>query len=145
MVEPCNLHPEIPPIHKDYFYQARGFSLAECYYQSVTNPYQGLVMGEPLASPFAQPAAGSWSGLSSDAVLSGTTNLSLHFTASDAQHPVQRVDLFLDGDWFQTVTNIAPSPGDVLDVTLNGFTTNYTIPLAAIHRFGNVQPHRCVE
>ncbi len=130
VVEPCNYTQKFPD-PQNYFYQARGFSLAECYYQSVTNPYEGLVMGEPLASPFAQPAAGAWNGLSSNAVLTGTTNLSLSFTASDAQNPVQQIDLFLDGNWFQTVTNIAPSPGDVLDVTLNGFTTNYTVPPGA--------------
>ncbi len=130
VTEPCN-YPQKFPDPQNYFYQARGFSLAECYYQSITNPYQGLVMGEPLAAPFAQPATGGWSGLSSNAVLSGATNLSLHFTASDAQHPVQQVDLFVDGMLSQTLTNIAPGEGNKLSVTLNGFTTNYTVPAAA--------------
>ena len=71
--------------------------MAECYYQSVTNPYQGLLLGEPLAAPFAQPASGSWSNLPANALLSGTTNLSLQFNAADANHPVQQVDLFVDG------------------------------------------------
>jgi uncharacterized protein (TIGR03790 family) len=127
VVEPCNYTQKFPD-PQNYFYQARGFSLAECYYQSVTNPYQGLVMGEPLAAPFAHPASGSWTGLATNAVLRGTTNLSLHFVASDALHPVQQVDLFLDGNWLETVTNIAPSPGDTLNVTIRGNATNYVVP-----------------
>jgi uncharacterized protein (TIGR03790 family) len=127
VVEPCAYLQKFPS-PQNYFYQSRGFSLAECYYQSVTNPYQGLLVGEPLAAPFAQPAAGTWNTLPANALLSGTTNLSLQFTASDARHPVQQVDLFLDGSWLQTVTNIPPSINNVLYVTLNGFPTNYTVP-----------------
>lgn len=127
VVEPCNYTQKFPD-PQNYFYQARGFSLAECYYQSVTNPYQGLVMGEPLAAPFAQPASGSWIGLATSAILSDTTNLSLHFVASDALHPIDQIDLFLDGNWLQTVTNISPSPGDTVNVTINGHATNYVVP-----------------
>ncbi len=29
----------------DYFYQARGFTLAEAYYQSLLNPFEGLFLG----------------------------------------------------------------------------------------------------
>lgn len=130
ITEPCN-YPEKFPDSQTFFYQARGFSLAECYYQSVPNPYQGLVAGEPLAAPFALPANGGWNGLASNAVLSATTNLAVQFTAPDAQHPVQQVDLFLDGLWRQTITNIAPHQGNVLNVTLNGRSTNYGVPASA--------------
>ncbi len=126
----CN-YPQKFPDTQNYFYQARGFNLAESYYQSIANPYQGLLVGEPLAAPFALPVAGSWTGLSSNAVLSGITNLSLQFTAPDRQHPVQQIDLFLDGLWLKTITNFPPHSGDVLNVTLNGFTTNYTVGAGA--------------
>ena len=54
VVEPCNYLEKFPsPL--TYFYQARGFSIAESYYQSLTNPYQGILVGEPLAAPFADP------------------------------------------------------------------------------------------
>ena len=124
--EPCT-YPQKFPSPLIYFYQARGFSLAECYYQSLLNPYQGLVVGEPLAAPFAQTASGSWVGLPANALLAGTTNLSLQFTAADAQHPLQQVDLFLDGTWLQTLTNIPPTPGDVLYILVNGHGGRYTI------------------
>ncbi len=130
VVEPCNYQQKFPD-PQTYFYQARGFSLGECYYQSVTNPYQGLLVGEPLAAPFAQPGSGSWSGLAGNSLLSGTTNLSLQFSASDARHPLQRVDLFVDGNWMQAITNIPPQAGNVLKATVNGHLISYTVPANA--------------
>jgi uncharacterized protein (TIGR03790 family) len=130
VTEPCNYLNKFPDA-QNYFYQSRGFSLGECYYQSLTNTYEGLVCGEPLAAPFAQTASGAWSGLGSNALISGTTNLVVQFNASDALHPLQQLDLFLDGTWLQTVTNIAPQSGNVLNVKLNGFATSYTVPAGA--------------
>src|SRR6185436_8358117 len=72
VVEPCS-YLEKFAAPRNYFYQARGFSVAECYYQSVTNPYQGILIGEPLAAPFAVPCSGAWSNLPPNAVLAGTT------------------------------------------------------------------------
>ncbi len=128
VVEPCNYLEKFPS-PKNYFYQARGFSLAECYYQSLTNPYQGLIVGEPLAAPFAQPAGGAWNNPPANAVLIGTTNLSLQFAAGDPQHPIQQVDVFLDGFFTQTLTNIPPAQNNILYVTLPGRTNmSYTVP-----------------
>lgn len=128
--EPCPYYEKFPT-PQVYFYQARGFSLAECYYMGVTNPYQGLLAGEPLAAPFAWPPIGAWLNLPPGAALSGATNLSLSFTAPDVTRPVRQVDLFLDGAWFQTLTNIPPGRSNVLTVTLNGQPTNYLVPLNA--------------
>jgi uncharacterized protein (TIGR03790 family) len=130
VVEPC-AYLEKFPAPQNYFYQARGFSLAECYYQSVANPYQGLLVGEPLAAPFAKPPSAAWNNLPYNARLSGVTNLNLQIAGSDLQHPVQQVDLFLDGTFLQTVTNIGPTPNNIINVTVNGFPTNYTIPAGA--------------
>jgi uncharacterized protein (TIGR03790 family) len=130
VVEPCAYLPKFPS-PQDYFYQARGFSMAECYYQSVTNPYQGLLVGEPLAAPFAQFSTGLWNNLPANAVLSGTTNLAFQFDATDADHPVQQVDLFVDGTFATTLTNIPPQNSSVHYITLNGYPTNYTVPANA--------------
>lgn len=130
VVEPCAYQQKFPD-PQAYFYLARGFSLAEAYYQSVTNGYQGLMVGEPLAAPFAQPGSGAWIGLPPNTPVSGTTNLSLQFTASDAVHPLEKVDLFVDGSWFQTVTNIPPQPGNVVQATVNGHRVSYTVPANA--------------
>lgn len=130
VVEPC-AYLEKFASPQNYFYQSRGFTVAECYYQSLTNPYQGILVGEPLAAPFASPANGSWVGLPSDGLLAGTTNLTLQFNAPGQSRPVQQVDLFVDGQWAQTLTNIAPRPNNILYLTLTGFTTNYVIPANA--------------
>lgn len=129
-IEPCAYEEKFPsPLV--YFYQSRGFTAAECYYQSVTNPYQGVLVGEPLTAPFALPASGAWDDLPDGALLSGTTNLGLTFNAPDASRPIQQVDLFVDGTFFQTVTNIPPRTNNVLYVTINGFPTNYSVPANA--------------
>lgn len=129
VVEPCAYLAKFPD-PQNYFYQARGFGLAECYYQSLTNPYQGLIVGEPLAAPFAVPANGSWNGLPTNALLSGTTNLTLQFFAADAGRSMQLVDLFLDGTYLQTLTNLPPSRYNVVYVTLPGKTNlNYTVAM----------------
>ncbi len=130
VIEPCAYVAKFPS-PQSYFYLARGFSMAECYYQSVSNPYQGLLLGEPLSAPFAMHAVGAWSSLPANALLSGTTNLSLPISAADADHPVQQVDLFVDGTFAQTLTNVPPRANNVLFVTLNGYSTNYTVPTGA--------------
>lgn len=130
VVEPC-AYLEKFPSPQDYFYQARGFSLAECYYQSVVNPYQGLMVAEPLAAPFARPPVGAWVNLPANSALSGVTNLTLQCAASTSNRPIQQVDLFLDGTWLQTLTNLPPAAGNQLYVTINGCVTNYTVPTNA--------------
>lgn len=130
VAEPCNYLEKFPS-PRNYFYQARGFNAAECYYQSLTNPYQGILVGEPLCAPFARPAEGDWSNLPLNAVLTGITNLSVEFNAPDASRAVGQVDLFVDGTFAVTLTNLAPRQGNQIEVTLNGHPTNYTIPANA--------------
>jgi uncharacterized protein (TIGR03790 family) len=130
VVEPCNYTQKFPdPV--DYFYQTRGFSLAETYYQSVLNPFEGLFVGEPLAAPFARPGTADWSSLTNGTVLRGQTNLTLTFTAAATNLPLARVDLFLDGSFFQTMTNLPPAAGNILSAALNGHAVNYTVPANA--------------
>ena len=111
-----------------YFYQARGFSLAESYYQSINAPYLGLMVAEPLAAPFAQAGSGQWDTNLPNSTLSGTSMLSVQFFARDGNHPLQQIDLFVDGTYFSTVTNMAPSAGNLLTVALNGYPIIYTVP-----------------
>ena len=114
-----------------YFYQARGFSLAESYYQSINVPYLGLIVGEPLSAPFALPGNGQWSTNVPNADLSGITNLSVTFKAHDGNRPLEQVDLFVDGMYYTTLTNIPPAPGNQLTVNLNGYPVTYTVPTNA--------------
>ncbi|HOX57756.1 MAG TPA: TIGR03790 family protein [Candidatus Paceibacterota bacterium] len=128
--EPCNWLQKFPnPLN--YFYQHRGFCLAEAYYQSLLNPYQGLLVGEPLSAPFARRGIADWSSLTNNAVLSGQAGLNLTFSAAATNLPLSRADLFLDGTFLQTVTNLLPTEGNVASVTLNGVTVNYAVPVNA--------------
>jgi uncharacterized protein (TIGR03790 family) len=130
VTEPCNYTQKFPdPL--DYFYQYRGFSLAEAYYQSLLNPFEGLLAGEPLSAPFARPGTADWSSLNNGAVLSGQAGLNLAFSAAANNLPLGRVDLFLDGKFSQTVTNLPPAAGNLLTVTLNGSPVTYTVPANA--------------
>ena len=117
-----------------YFYQLRGYSTVESYYLSLANPYQGLLVGEPLCAPFATPADGAWLAPAANAILVGTTNLTLEFNTADAARPIQQVDLFLDGGLYGTLTNIPPRTNNILYVTINGYVTNYTVPAGATIR-----------
>ena len=130
VVEPCAYFQKFPSPQL-FFYQARGFSAAECFYQSISNPYQGLILGEPLAAPFATPASGLWSNLPAGAVLAGTTNLSVQFQSGTQGGPLQQVDFFLDGLWVRTLTNLPPQQNNTLYVTINGSPTNYPVPANA--------------
>jgi uncharacterized protein (TIGR03790 family) len=94
VTEPCN-YPQKFPNPLDYFYQNRGFCLAEAYYQSLQNPFQGLFAGEPLSAPFARSGSANWSSLTNGAVLSGQAGLNLSFSAAATNLPLGRVDFLL--------------------------------------------------
>ncbi|HKW27997.1 MAG TPA: TIGR03790 family protein, partial [Verrucomicrobiae bacterium] len=128
VAEPANDTQKFPN-PQVYFYQARGFSLAESYYQSINVPYLGLIVGEPLAAPFAITGFGEWStNLPPGTVLSGTSMLSVQFSANYGNHPLQQVDFFVDGQYCNTLTNLSPCPGNLLTVNLNGYPVTYTVP-----------------
>jgi uncharacterized protein (TIGR03790 family) len=126
VVEPCNYTYKFPD-PMVYFYQDRGFCLAESYYQSLATPYQGLIVGEPLAAPFARRGAGAWNFPTNGSEVSGLANFSLSFSAADTNHPFAQVDLFVDGSFVETITNILPSAGNKLSVTINNTPVNYAI------------------
>jgi uncharacterized protein (TIGR03790 family) len=114
-----------------YFYQSRGFTLAECYYQSLQQPYQGLLVGEPLAAPWRRSAIGGWVGACTNDLLTGVTGLTAAF-ASDLTGPcIERLDLFIDGAFAQTLTNLPPTAGNRLTVRLNGYGMEYEVPANA--------------
>ncbi|HUD45257.1 MAG TPA: TIGR03790 family protein [Candidatus Baltobacteraceae bacterium] len=126
VVEPCNYTYKFPD-PMVYFYQNRGFCLAEAYYQSLANPYEGLMVGEPLSAPFARLGAGTWNSPSNGSVLSGSAAFNLTFSAADTNHPLAQVDLFVDGGFVETLTNLPPAVGNNLSVTIDGVTASYTV------------------
>ncbi|HSU52902.1 MAG TPA: hypothetical protein VLT36_02445 [Candidatus Dormibacteraeota bacterium] len=128
VTEPCNFLQKFPdPL--DYIYQSRGFCAAEAYYQSVLDPFEGLFVGEPLSAPFATHAKGDWSTLSNGTVIAGQTSLPpATFNAARSNAPIAQVDLFIDGRFARTLTNVAPVAQQTIDLSLNGSNVQYTIP-----------------
>jgi uncharacterized protein (TIGR03790 family) len=126
VVEPCNYTYKFPD-PMVYFYQNRGFCFAEAYYQSLANPYQGLMVGEPLSAPFARPGSAGWISPAAGSALSGKAACTLSFSAAETNLPLAQVDLFVDGGFVQTLTNLPPSPGNIFSLTVNGTTATYTV------------------
>lgn len=111
-----------------YFYQARGYSAAEAYYQSIEIPLEGLLVGEPLAAPFRRQFGSDWTGIEDGDVVTATTNLTLAFRADRPGQTVESVALFVDGKFHQTLTNFSPQAGNRLAVRLNGYEIVYQVP-----------------
>lgn len=111
-----------------YFWQQRGFSIAECYYQSLRIPYQGLIVGEPLSAAYRQTGSGKWQQPSTNVILHGNSPLTVSFASADLLHPLQQVDLFADGKFNRTLTNLPPVPGNTVTVQFNGFPISYAVP-----------------
>src|SRR5947208_5490932 len=55
----------------------------------------------------------------------------MDFYAADAKHPLQQVDLFVDGKFFRTLSSIRPRAGNILHLTLDGYPVDYIIPANA--------------
>jgi len=82
-----------PSIHVHY---ARGCSLAEAFYQSVTGPFQLLVVGDPLCRPWADIPKVAVEGVSDGQTVRG--NVRVTPTASlPGRKKVKRFELFIDG------------------------------------------------
>jgi uncharacterized protein (TIGR03790 family) len=120
------------PAAQAYFYQGRGFTVAESYYQSLLVPYQGLMVGEPLAAPFAKSGSGAWANLVTNGVISSVRLLDVSFRPhSSGIHRFQTVDLFVDGRFHSTLTNLSPQPGNLVRVEVNGYPYDYIVPTNA--------------
>jgi hypothetical protein len=82
----------LPSIHVHY---ARGCTLAEAFYQSVSAPYQLLIVGDPLCRPWANIPQVKVAGVEPGATVHGT--LTLKPTATlPGKSKVERFELFVD-------------------------------------------------
>ncbi len=125
--EPYNIYPQKFPAIPLYFWYARGFSLGEALYMAVQNPYEGVFVGDPLCAPYAMPASLSCGGIPPNAVLSGTVTATVQAVAHDARHPLDRIDVYLDGLLQQTLTNVVPATGNTIRVTISGANRSLTV------------------
>ncbi len=95
VAEPLNAFVKfpVPFIHVHY---ARGCSLAEAHYQSIWMPYQTMVLGDPLARPFARFADVSFAPPLAEEPLSGTATLPVLIDAPPGHAPAV-LELWVDG------------------------------------------------
>ncbi len=124
--EPYNKTEKFPDMRM-YFWYRRGFSLGESLVMSVQNPYEGVFAGDPLCSPYAQPAVMACSGITHGELLSGVATGTVQILAHDERRPVNRVDLYLDGLFYQTIAQVGPEPGNEISVTLGSSTRSVTV------------------
>ena len=85
----------LPFLHVHY---ARGCSLAEAFYQSVSGPYQLLIVGDPLCRPFADAARVKVSGFDPAKEVDGTLELRASATGSQGEPAtVDHFEVFING------------------------------------------------
>ena len=83
----------LPFIHDHY---AQGCSLAEAFYQSVWGPYQLLILGDPLARPFAHFSAVSLVAPDRAEPWKGTVEVEASVSALDGG-ATRSIELWVDG------------------------------------------------
>jgi hypothetical protein len=95
VTEPFAIQAKFPSpfIHVHY---ASGCTLAESFYQSVTGPYQLLIVGDPLAQPWRRDFSIRVKELSKDAPLNGDVTFQPQTKSSDGIEPAEW-ELYLDG------------------------------------------------
>jgi uncharacterized protein (TIGR03790 family) len=84
------------PLASLQLHYVRGCSLAEAFYQSVSGPYQLLVVGDPLCQPWAVAPRVAVQGISDPRNVSGTLSLTPSQEIGGGQ-PVGVFELFVDG------------------------------------------------
>ena len=126
VVEPCN-YPQKFPAARLHFWYERGFSLAESYALALHSPYMGVIVGDPLAAPYAIPPQAVVSGLVAGAVVTADVALAISATSTGPAGRVSRLDVLVDGVFAATAAQRPPTPGNTVTVTLASSTRAYTV------------------
>jgi hypothetical protein len=93
--EPYALEAKFPVPHLHVHYAA-GCSLAEAFFQSVWGPYQLLVVGDPLARPFARFARVTLGAPATSSPWAGKVAVRADAVPASGR-PLERVELWVDG------------------------------------------------
>jgi hypothetical protein len=107
------------PLPSLQLHYARGASLAEAFYQSVSCPYQLLVVGDPLCQPWAVAPTVTVKGIKPNETVKGTISITPGGTGKGLK-PLGAVEVFIDG---RLVARGAP--GNTLDINTAGFSDGY--------------------
>jgi hypothetical protein len=112
VIEPRAIQAKFPLASLQLHY-VRGCSLAEAFYQSVSGPYQLLIVGDPLCQPWAVAPRVVVQGISDPKNVSGTLSLTPSQTLGGGR-PVGVFELFVDG---RLVAQTPPGKTLTLDTT----------------------------
>jgi len=126
VTEPYSIAQKFPD-PMSYFLYERGFNLAESYWMSVENPYNGLFVGEPLASPYAVRPLVGISSPATNQIVSGTASIVARAMSGHHDKPVAQLDLFVDDVFVCTMTNVLPCAGNRVSATIGGKTATYNV------------------
>lgn len=96
VTEPYNVPGKFPTPFVHVYYAA-GATLAEAFYQSVTGPYQQLLIGDPLCRPWGSAPLPAVSGLTSGTLVKAPRRLTVSAPGAS------RLELFIDGKRRQVI------------------------------------------
>lgn len=95
VTEPYAIQEKFPSPFIQVYY-ASGCSLAEAFYQSVSGPYQLLIIGDPLCRPWGKVPKIKLN-VAAETALKGQVTIAP--TCASEQMTVARYELYLDGKW----------------------------------------------
>lgn len=95
VTEPFAIQAKFPNAFLHVHY-ASGCSLAEAFYQSVTGPYQLLIVGDPLCAPWRKSLTVTVEGFAADKPLQGKVTLSPKADSPDGLR-ANEFSLYIDG------------------------------------------------
>jgi uncharacterized protein (TIGR03790 family) len=98
------------PLPSLQLHYARGCSLAEAFYQSVSGPYQLLIVGDPLCQPWATPPTMTVKGIKPEEVVKGTISINPSGSGKGGRS-LGLLEVFIDGKLVAQNTK-----GDTLDI-----------------------------
>ena len=101
VTEPYAIQAKFPNAFLHVHY-ASGCSLAEAFYQSVTGPYQLLIVGDPLCAPWRKQLTVTMEGLAADKPLEGKLTLSPKVESPDGLR-ASEFSLYIDGLRIETM------------------------------------------
>jgi uncharacterized protein (TIGR03790 family) len=101
------------PLPSLQLHYVRGCSLAEAFYQSVSGPYQLLIVGDPLCQPWAIAPRVAVKGISDPKKVSGTLSITPSLATAGGR-PLGAFELFVDG---RLVARSSPGKALPLDTT----------------------------
>jgi hypothetical protein len=115
--EPYTIATKIPTarLHAHY---ARGCTLAESFYQSVSCPFQLLIVGDPLCCPFGKFPQFEVKGLADGDTVSGDFILKIEPAAGSP--PLESYEIYFDGVLLRKLTDT-----DELAVEINTINDGY--------------------